>query len=260
MGQVVGEYLVDVGSARGRNRLQPSAHHPARKIDDLGSCLEVWGRERRIRAGCRHAREVSDTLPTVVSRVCVYCGSSAGNDPAFSDVARTLGQALAAAGIELVYGGGRVGLMGVVADACLEAGGKVIGVIPQALWDREVGHTGLTELRIARDMHDRKATMETLADGFVALPGGFGTYEELFEQVTWLQIGSHRKPIVVLDVADFYRPLFALVEQATTSGFVKPVHGQLLQRATNADEAIELLRRPSIEPVSKWIDPPEGVA
>jgi uncharacterized protein (TIGR00730 family) len=192
----------------------------------------------------------------MLRRVCVYCGSSSGNDPAFVEMAAALGRRLADDGLEMVYGGGRVGLMGVVADSCLAAGGSVIGVIPQALWDREVGHTGLTELRVARDMHDRKATMETLADAFVALPGGFGTYEELFEQLTWLQLGTHAKPVVVLDVANFYAPLFALADNAVSSGFLKQVHRDVLQRATSVDEALALLRTPAAAPVPKWIEKP----
>jgi uncharacterized protein (TIGR00730 family) len=192
----------------------------------------------------------------MLRRVCVYCGSSSGNDPAFVEMAAALGRRLADDGLEMVYGGGRVGLMGVVADSCLAAGGSVIGVIPQALWDREVGHTGLTELRVARDMHDRKATMETLADAFIALPGGFGTYEELFEQLTWLQLGTHAKPVVVLDVVDFYAPLFALADNAVSSGFLKQVHRDVLQRATSVDEALALLRTPAAAPVPKWIEKP----
>jgi uncharacterized protein (TIGR00730 family) len=192
----------------------------------------------------------------MLRRICVYCGSSSGNDPVFLEAARALGRGLASENLELVYGGGRVGLMGAVADACLEAGGTVIGVIPQSLWDREIGHTGLTELRVARDMHDRKATMETLADGFVALPGGFGTFEELFEQLTWLQLGTHAKPIVLLDVANFYSPLLAMVDAAVSSGFLKPVHRELMQRATSVGDAIGLLRNPTAAAIPKWIDPP----
>jgi uncharacterized protein (TIGR00730 family) len=195
----------------------------------------------------------------MLKRICVYCGSSSGNDPAFAAAAHELGTRLATERIELVYGGGRVGLMGIVADACLAAGGTVIGVIPQSLFEREVGHSGITELRVARDMHDRKATMETLADGFVALPGGFGTFEELFEQLTWLQLGAHRKPVVVFDVADFFEPLFGLTRTAVERGFVKIDHEKLVQRATTVDEAMALLKRPSVDPVAKWINPPPGV-
>jgi uncharacterized protein (TIGR00730 family) len=192
----------------------------------------------------------------MLRRVCVYCGSSSGNDPAFAEIAAALGHRLAMEGIGLVYGGGRVGLMGTVADACLAAGGSVIGVIPQALWEREIGHTGLTDLRVARDMHDRKATMETLADGFITLPGGFGTYEEMFEQLTWLQLGTHAKPVVVLDIANFYAPLFALADNAVASGFLKQVHRDVLQRATSIDEALAHLRTPAASPVPKWIEKP----
>ena len=191
----------------------------------------------------------------MLRRICVYCGSSSGNDPRFTDAAQALGRGLAEQQLELVYGGGRVGLMGTVADACLEAGGTVIGVIPQALWDREVGHTGLTELRVARDMHDRKATMETLADGFVALPGGFGTFEELFEQLTWLQLGTHAKPVVLFDVANFYSPILAMVDAAVSSGFLKSSHRELLQRGTSVGDVLLLLRNPVAAAISKWNDP-----
>jgi uncharacterized protein (TIGR00730 family) len=194
----------------------------------------------------------------MLRRICVYCGSSSGNDPIFLEAAQAMGRGLAEANLELVYGGGRVGLMGAIADACLEAGGTVIGVIPQALWDREVGHTGLTDIRIARDMHDRKATMETLADGFVALPGGFGTFEELFEQLTWLQLGTHAKPIVLFDIANFYAPLLALADAAVSSGFLKSVHRELLQRATSVGDVLGLLRVPTSVPIPKWIDPPSS--
>jgi uncharacterized protein (TIGR00730 family) len=245
-----------IRAAVGRDVSNTATHNTGRKIDGVGRAGQV-GRDRNRVA---HFVHVSDTLLKMLRRICVYCGSSSGNDPAYAEAAIAMGRGLAEAGIEMVYGGGRVGLMGATADACLAAGGSVIGVIPQSLWDREVGHTGLTELRVARDMHDRKATMETLADGFVALPGGFGTFEELFEQLTWLQLGTHGKPIVIFDVLGFYTPLFGLADAAVASGFLKSVHRDLLQRATSVDEAIALLRNPAVQPVPKWIDPPEGVS
>ena len=189
----------------------------------------------------------------MLRRVCVFCGSSPGNDPVFARTAAELGVALATEQLELVYGGGRVGLMGALADACLAAGGRVTGVIPQDLWDLEIGHDALTELRIATDMHERKATMASLADGFLALPGGFGTYEELFEQLTWLQLGHHRKPVVVLDLLGFYDPLFQLLETAERAGFMKPIHTTLVQRAGTVSDALAMLRNPTVEPVPKWI-------
>ncbi len=190
----------------------------------------------------------------MIQRVCVYCGSTPGVKPIYRDLAIELGRSLAAEGLELVYGGGRVGLMGALADACLEAGGRVTGVIPRDLWDREVGHTGLTDLRIASDMHDRKAAMATLADGFIALPGGFGTLEELFEQLTWLQLGHHAKPVALLDVDGFYGPLVEFVAKASEAGFIKPAHRDLLQRAETVADAIQVLRNPPVAAVSKWVE------
>src|SRR5262249_11009257 len=148
-----------------------------------------------------------------MKRLCVFCGSSAGGAAAYADAARRFGPALAAHGLGLVYGGGHVGLMGVVADAVLGGGGEVIGVIPQALVDRELAHTGLTALRVVATMHQRKALMADLADGFVALPGGFGTADELFEILTWAQLGLHAKPVGLLDVNGFFTPLLAWVER-----------------------------------------------
>lgn len=153
-------------------------------------------------------------------RVCVYCGSRPGRRPSYADAARQLGALLADAGIGLVTGGGRVGLMGVVADAVLEAGGEAIGVIPQALLDREVGHEGLTELHVVRSMHERKAAMAELADAFVALPGGLGTLEEISEALTWAQLGIHAKPCGLLDVDGYYAPLARFLDHTVDEGFV----------------------------------------
>jgi uncharacterized protein (TIGR00730 family) len=189
----------------------------------------------------------------VLTRVCVFCGSSTGNSPRYRDAAAELGQVLAADGIELVYGGGRVGLMGIVADAVLDAGGVVHGVIPHALEAREVGHNGLTRLEVVAGMHERKARMAELSDGFIALPGGLGTFEELLEQLTWAQLGLHAKPSVVVDVDGFYEPLLAQLHRAVADGFMKPVNLELIGRATNGRDAVDLLRAERAPVPPKWI-------
>lgn len=154
-----------------------------------------------------------------MQRVCVYCGSRPGARPEYRLAAQQLGAALAASGLGLVYGGGHVGLMGVLADAALAGGGEVIGVIPQALHDREVGHAGLSELHVVDDMHTRKAKMIALADAFVVMPGGLGTLEELFEVWTWAQLDFHRKPIGLLDTAGYWQPLVQMLEHVVAEGF-----------------------------------------
>ena len=161
-------------------------------------------------------------------RICVFCGSRAGVRDAYRASADALGRLLAERGIELVYGGGKVGLMGIVADACLAAGGRVTGIIPDALMKWEVGHPGLTRLEVVDSMHTRKARMAELSDGFIALPGGLGTFEELFEILTWAQLGFHRKPAALLDVGDYYRPLVTMLDAAVTEGFMKPANRGLL--------------------------------
>ena len=173
-------------------------------------------------------------------RVCVFCGSKHGARPQYAEAARAMAAALVAAGVDLVYGGGRVGLMGVVADAVLEAGGEVIGVIPDHMSDREIAHYGLTDLRVVGSMHERKALMYQLSDGFVALPGGLGTLEELFEITTWSQLGLHAKPTGLLDVEGFYGPLVAFLDRLVTEGFVSERHRRLLRVA--ADPATLLAR------------------
>ena len=160
----------------------------------------------------------------MIRSICVFCGSNAGNDPRFAAAARDCGALLAREGIALVYGGGHVGLMGVIADAVLAHGGKAIGVIPRALWDREVGHRGLTELHIVATMHERKAMMASLADAFVALPGGLGTLEEIFEVWTWAQLGIHAKPLGFLDVAGFYGALMEFLDRGADAGFIRARH------------------------------------
>ena len=168
-------------------------------------------------------------------RICVFCGSRFGVRPAYREAAEGLGRLLAARGIELVYGGGNVGLMGAVADACLAAGGAVTGVIPQALMEWEVGHTGLSRLEGVDSMHTRKARMAELSDGFIALPGGLGTFEELFEMLTWAQLGFHGKPVALLDVEDYYAPLAAMVARGVSEGFMRPENSRLLLHGRDAE-------------------------
>ncbi len=175
-----------------------------------------------------------------MANICVFCGSSPGRRPEFADAADAVGALLAADGHTLVYGGGRVGLMGVVADAALEAGGDVVGVITDQLQTLEVGHTGLTELHVTDSMHERKATMAALADGVIVLPGGFGTLDEMFEILTWNQLGLVASPVVLLDVDGYFADLFRFVDEVVRSGFSSPEHGRLAQRATTAAEAVQL--------------------
>jgi len=186
-------------------------------------------------------------------RVCVFCGSNTGSDAAFAAAARALGEALVRDGRHLVYGGGRVGLMGVLADAVLAGGGTVTGVIPESLAAREVAHRGLTQLRIVTSMHTRKALMSELADAFVALPGGFGTLDELFEIVTWAQLGMHTKPIGLLDVNGYYGSLLAFADRCLADGFVRPEHRDLLLVDTSAERLLARLDASAPLPaVSKW--------
>ncbi len=189
--------------------------------------------------------------------VCVYCGSSSGFDPAYANAARSLGARLAAERLRLIYGGGSVGLMGVLADEVLAHGGEVIGVIPRGLFSREIAHTGLTELHEVASMHDRKRLMFDLADAFVALPGGLGTLEELAEITTWAQLGLHNNPIVLLDVNDFWNPLLALLDRAVDDGFLRRENRSLLTRVASLDDLFTELRRPRPSTVDKWIDSSE---
>lgn len=193
------------------------------------------------------------TLPRS-ARICVYCGSNQGTDPAYRLAAQSLGEALAHRGITLVYGGGHVGLMGALADAALAAGGEVIGIITDQLVQAEVAHRGLTSLELVADMHQRKARFEALADGFIALPGGFGTVEEVIELLTWNQLGLIRKPVVMLDVQHYWTKLFEWMDGAVDAGFVRRSHRMLAQRAHTVDEALALALAPAPETPSKWLD------
>jgi len=188
----------------------------------------------------------------------VFCGSRPGNRPEYVEAARKLGALLAKRRIGLVYGGGNVGLMGAVADAALKGGGEVIGVIPTALVHRELAHDHLTELRVVDSMHERKALMAELSDAVIALPGGFGTFEELFETVTWSQLGIHRKAFGVLNVAGFYDGLLALVQHAVDEGFIPPEHRGFILEAAEPERLGELIAgyEPP-PPVVKWIRPDE---
>lgn len=177
----------------------------------------------------------------MLRRICVFCGASSGNRPAYAAAAKRVGRELAERGIGLVYGGGNIGLMGTVADACLEAGGYVIGVIPQALVAKEVAHKRLSDLRIVASMHERKAMMAELSDAFVAMPGGFGTFEEWFEVVTWAQLGLHVKPCALLNVDGYYDPLIALIDHAVKEGFINSMHRQLLLSGSDAHQLIDKL-------------------
>jgi uncharacterized protein (TIGR00730 family) len=189
-----------------------------------------------------------------LSSVCVFCGSNGGADPAYTATAEAVGTGLAQRGIRIVYGGGRVGLMGALADAARAAGGEVIGVMPQQLVDREIGHTGIDDLRVVETMHERKALMVELADAFVALPGGIGTLEELFEVYTWAQLGIHAKPLALLDVAGYYEPLAAFLDHAVAQRFLRAETRAMLSIADSLDDVLETFERWRPPLTHKWID------
>lgn len=193
-----------------------------------------------------------------LNSICVYCGSSQGVRPAYATTARELGELLASRGIRIVYGGGAVGLMGILAHAAMQAGGEVIGIIPHALDRREIANRTISDLRIVNSMHERKSMMNELADGFIALPGGFGTLEELFEMLTWAQLGIHEKPVGLLDVEGYYGPLLGMLDHAVAERFLHPDHRKLLISDT---DPISLLDRMSaqVPPITdKWLDLAEG--
>ena len=190
-------------------------------------------------------------------RVCVFCGSSTGTHPSYRSAAASMGRALVRRGKGLVYGGGRVGLMGVIADSVLEAGGEVIGIIPESLAVKEIQHDGLTELHVVPNFHARKAKMAELSDAFVAMPGGYGTLEELFEVVTWAQLGLHEKPVALLNVGGYFDGLLGCIDSAVVEGFIRPEHRRLIMSSSEPDALIEALDRFEPIPQEKWIRKPE---
>ena len=196
-------------------------------------------------------------MATPLGVVTVFCGSSTGNDPVHARAAEQLGSELARRGAEVVYGGDDVGLMGILADAALAGGGRVIGVIPRHLRDKEVGHDGLTELLVVESMHERKMVMADRGDAFIALPGGVGTFEELFEAVTWTQLGIQHKPVGLLDVAGYYQPLLRFLDRAVDEGFLHPAHRDLIAAHDEIDALLAELAAWSPVDTAKWLDPQE---
>lgn len=192
------------------------------------------------------------------ARICVFCGSHAGVDPRYEEAARAFGTHAARRGHPLVYGGARAGLMGAVADAALEAGGRVTGIIPEALWAREIGHTGLTELLVVGSMHERKAVMAERSDAFVALPGGAGTLDEFFEAWTWAQLGIHRHPVALLNTAGFYDPLLALVDHMTREGFVGAQQRAMVVVADEPAPLLDRLAAYHAPSTPRWLTPSES--
>lgn len=185
--------------------------------------------------------------------ICVFCGANPGFQPQFADAARQLGQELARREIQLVYGGGNVGLMGIIADTVLAAGQRVIGVIPHALAQRELAHHGVSELKVVDSMHERKALMAELSDAFIALPGGLGTLEEFCEILTWAQLGLHQKPCGLLNVLDFYRPLNQFFAQAVEQGFLRQEHARIVLSADSPNRLLDLMEHYKPPDVPKWI-------
>ena len=187
------------------------------------------------------------------NRICVFCGSNSGSRSAYTKAAVDLGRWLAQEKLSLVYGGGRVGLMGSIADAVLEEGGEVIGVIPESLVRREVAHTGLTDLRVVQNMHERKALMAELSDAFIALPGGFGTLDEFCEILTWAQLGLHKKPCGLMNVEGYFDPLLVLFDRAVDDGFLHPKHRSMLITADDPERLLEEMVKYRAPEVEKWL-------
>ena len=193
-------------------------------------------------------------MTTSLRSVCVFCGSNTGASQAYAEAARGLARAIARRGLTLVYGGGNVGLMGVLADAALGAGARVIGVIPRRLVEREVAHTGLADQRVVETMHERKALMAELSDAFIALPGGLGTLDETFEMLTWTQLGYHRKPSALLDVNGYFGRLAEFLDHAVAERFVTAAHRAMLIVESEPDAVLDRLATASLPAVSKWMD------
>jgi uncharacterized protein (TIGR00730 family) len=185
-----------------------------------------------------------------IKALCVFCGSSIGSRQDYRTAAVELGKLLAEGNIQLVYGGGNVGLMGIVAKSCMDAGGEVIGIIPQALFEKEHGHRGISRLEVVSTMHERKARMAELADGFMALPGGIGTFEELLEVLTWCQLGIHRKPVALVNVAGYFDPLIALLDNAVGEGFLSQKHRRLLIVDDRPQAAVAQLLNADLRPIT----------
>lgn len=190
----------------------------------------------------------------MMKKLCVYCGSSPGSRPEYAESARQMARVLVEKNIHLVYGGASVGVMGVLANAVLEEGGNVTGIIPEDLLRREVAHNRLTDLRVVGSMHERKALMAELSDGFIALPGGLGTIEELFEILTWAQLGLHKKPCGLLNVRGYYNKLIAFLDYSVSEGFVQPKHRAMLLVENDPEALLELFERYKAPDVTRWID------
>ncbi len=193
-----------------------------------------------------------------MKRLCIFCGSNQGHQPTYRAAAEQLGRLLAERDIEIIYGGGNTGLMGALADACLDAGGRVVGIIPEALMNREldgraVDHPSLTRMEVVDSMHTRKARMAELADGFIALPGGFGTFEELCEMLTWAQLGFHTKPVALLNIAGFFDPLLTLFDQAVEQGFLRAQNRAMALTDTDPVRLLAAMAAYQAEPVTKWL-------
>jgi uncharacterized protein (TIGR00730 family) len=203
-------------------------------------------------------RPVRKSLPANLKRISVFCGSRDGGRPSYAHAAEALGQALLQRGIGLVYGGGGVGLMGRISETVKSGGGEIIGIIPSALLGREVGRQDIGELRVVRSMHERKAMMVEISDGFIAIPGGFGTFEEFCEIVTWAQLGLHAKPVGLLNVDSYFDPLIEQFDRSVTEGFAYAENRALILHETNPDRLLDLMESYNPPEVEQWIDPDEA--
>jgi len=189
-----------------------------------------------------------------MKRICVFCGSNFGSRPAYITAAKAMAQSLVTRGLGLVYGGGNVGLMGVIADEVKKLGGEVIGVIPQALAEKELAHADLSDLHVVKSMHERKALMADLSDGFIAMPGGYGTFEEFCEILTWAQLGFHRKPCGLLNVENYYSPMLTLFDHAVAEGFVREQHRPLVLTDDDPERLLDMFENYQPQHLEKWID------